>query len=311
MFYSSEQKPNVKIGVSQRSEASSSFSTCKFHHFNTRIFNITYYEQARCLYLRFLGCNYRCIFCINKLSIYDTHLPDELLKILERLKISFVSSKELLNILNTYNVDKVVLGGGEPLLDPNICSIVSLLKDFNIRIILLTNCYILDERMELLEMLDKDDTVVVSIKSVDPVKHRVITGKSLRRVVKNLLMLYNKHSVSVKVETVFVPGLVDVFDIVTLAKWIEENMPDAELIVDSYIPVPELPYSAPTEKDFEKLLQELSKISIRVSLRRPSKVETSGKVVCNGKIVLDNYKTSDTIHLVHPVLPEGMLAPHT
>ncbi len=230
---------------------------------------------------------------------------------MENLKISFVSSRELLEILDTYNIDRIVLGGGEPLLDPNICHIIKLLRKSNASLVLLTNCYLLDDYVELPSLFNYDDIIVASIKCIDPVKHREITGKSPRRALKNILMLYNKYTVNLKIETVFVPELVDVPDIVKLAEWIEKNMPDIELIIDMYIPVPGLPYRRPDEDDTRRLLDELSKVNIKISLRKPRQVQSRGRVVYNGRLVMSNYKTDDIIHLVHPTIPEDMLAPHT
>ncbi len=78
-----------------------------------------------------------------------------------------------------------------------------------------------------------------------------------------------------------------------------------------YIPVPGLPYRRPNEDDIARLLKELGRINVKTRLRKSSQIQMQGRVIYSGKLAMFNFKTSNTVHLVHPTIPEDMLAPHT
>jgi len=274
----------------------------------TRIFNITYYEHGKSLYVRFYGCNFNCIFCINKKSIYDTHLPDYILKILEYREVEFLNLKDfekLINeILNVFDINIVTLGGGEPTLDKNLPYVVKILKDYGLRIRLLTNAYLLNDYYveKLLSYgFSHDDHVVVSIKAIDPVKHKLITGIDNSKILSNVKKMYNMK-LNLIIETVYVPGLLTVNDIVNLAKWISKNLKsEITLIIDPYIPVPNLPFRKPKPEGLHNVVKSARKYLHNVMSRQLStNIRFGGYVIHKGVKVGFNREILGNIHLIYP-----------
>jgi len=85
-------------------------------------------------------CNQRCIFCYNTWknksvlnSISDTLLSEKRWKVVDKIIAS--------------DIFEVILSGGEPLLIPEVCDIVSRFSKENIRIYLITNGILLSKQM--------------------------------------------------------------------------------------------------------------------------------------------------------------------
>ncbi len=276
----------------------------------TKIFNITYYERSKLLYVRFHGCNFNCIFCINKKSIYDTHLPNYIIKILENQEIKFLNLKDfeklIQEVLNVFDVDVVSLGGGEPTIDKNLINVVNILKKHNLKIRLLTNAYLLNE--EYIKKLvhhgfDENDIIIVSIKAIDSIKHKLITGIENSTVLSNVKKIYGM-GLNLIIETVYVPELLTVEDIVNLAKWISENLnSEISLIIDPYVPIPKQSFRTPTLKELDFLIKHVREyLGSAVCRQLSTEFSHGGYVLCRGIKVGFNSKLIGNIHLVHPEL---------
>jgi len=226
----------------------------------TSIFHIVYFDYDRSCYIHFYNCNFRCLGCLRKISIWDCHLKEDDIKKCEFK--GFLSLKDLEIILpklkTEFNLERAVLGGGEPTTDKNLLKIVSILKDFDLNITLLTNGFFFPKGFEEL----KDVKVIVSIKSIEPQKHHFYTGYSLFPILDNIKKLV-ENGFEVLIETIYIPGFNEVNEILKIEDFIfsvDEKIP---LIVDSYLPVPGPPWSKPSFEELENLETELAKRGIK------------------------------------------------
>lgn len=89
--------------------------------------------EARCAgelacFIRFAGCNLNCTYC-------DTRWANE-----EKAPYEILSEEEIYEYIKDTNVKNVTLTGGEPLLQPNIKRLITLLsKDKDLRVEIETN----------------------------------------------------------------------------------------------------------------------------------------------------------------------------
>jgi len=198
--------------------------------------------------------------CLRKISIWDCHLQEDDIKIC-KFK-DFLSLKDLEIILQKLKADsdleKVVLGGGEPTTDKKFLEIISLLKEFDLKITLLTNGFSFPQGFDKF----RDIKVTVSIKSIDPQKHYFYTGHSLSPILENIKNLVEK-GFEVLIETIYIPGFNEVDEILKIEDFIfsiDEKIP---LIVDSFLPVPGVPWRRPSLEELENLEAELVKRDIK------------------------------------------------
>ena len=77
-----------------------------------------------CLFVRFSGCNLRCVYCDTSYA-YDAG--------------KLWSSTELLDTLRSYNCNLVELTGGEPLIQENILDLTNMLIDEGYTVLIETN----------------------------------------------------------------------------------------------------------------------------------------------------------------------------
>lgn len=250
----------------------------------TRVFHIVFFDYELSAYVHFFDCNFRCKGCLRKLSIWDCHLPDE---IISRLTLgNFLSLNDLRSILmkmiSDYGMREVVLGGGEPTTDKNLVEIIKMLKRLNLEVVILTNAYKIDGDL-MAELIDPRVTVIVSIKSIDPRKHEEYTGFPLEPVLKNFIGMRNS-GVKLVVETIAIPGFNDPCEIGELARFIssvDENIP---LLIDSFIPVPGAPWRRTTIDETEE--------AVRAASTYLKNVYNRGKAIAEG--------IKGGVHLIYP-----------
>lgn len=189
-----------------------------------------------------------------------------------------------MDITSTYGLNSVVLGGGEPTADPSLTEILKLFKRLNIDIRVLTNGYRIDDYV-LRELIDPTITVVVSVKNIDPLKHEEYTGLPLKPVLDNIVKMYNLGAKLI-IETIFIPGFNDSYEISLLAKFIASIDSNIPLIIDPFIPVPGAPWRKPTLNELEE--------AERTALTYLRNVYVRGKYI--------SPKTKGKIRLVYPKL---------
>ncbi len=274
----------------------------------TNVFCITYYTHDKSLYMRFYDCNLNCIYCINRLSPYDTHLPREILTLLESRPIRPLNLENLKRLLSlvydAFDVKTSVLGGGEPTIDRGLLRIIEFLKRRGTSIRLLTNGILLNVK-SLKRVLNEDDVIIISVKALDRERYRRITGTdALDKVLKNIYDAYNA-GLNIILEVVFARPLINIGDIIEIAKWISTCLdPNVMLIIDKYVPVPNVDLQRPNDMEVRSAY-EGARAYLKNVIIRPSKGNKTigGYVVYNGVRVAWCWRCIGDIHLIYPPLP--------
>ncbi|NSW83131.1 MAG: radical SAM protein [Syntrophothermus sp.] len=220
----------------------------------TNVYHVTYSPdfQIACLY--FWGCNLRCRACLLKKEIYDCHLPETRKGLFDPEKVApgrparFLNLEELKEILGQLKLKQVIFMGAEPTVDPSMPELAEWLHDrFATQNVLLTN------GLEL-PSLEYVDVVVFSIKAYTDSIHRSYTGKSNQKILENFVTVYRLPK-KLYVETVFIPGLVDVDEIERIARFISEVDRGLPLRIDAYLPVAGSPWPRPTREQIEEAVR--------------------------------------------------------
>jgi len=257
----------------------------------TSIYHITFFDANKSLYIQFHNCNFRCLGCIRRLGIWDSHLSreirDTLMSFYRDVENVYLSIDALRSIA-LYTKDFLdariaILGGGEPTADKMFREVVEILNSIDMEIRVLTNGYNLDRYIDILG--DVDAYIVLSIKSIDRDKHLFYTGRDLDTILKNFVEAY-RRGLRISIETIDIPGFNDPSDIEKLAMYISSIDPSIELIIDSYIPVPQTPWERPSATEMLEAGERARKYLKNVYLRG-----------------LEISKPIGNILLIHPPLP--------
>lgn len=157
------------------------------------------------------GCNFRCPYCHNSdLVLNPDQLPDFPLDYL----LSFLDERQGW-------LEGICISGGEPLLELEIASLCSLLKDRDLLVKIDTNGSVPSKLRSLIEE-NLVDVIALDIKtSLD--KYRLVTLNSdqLTLNVKESINLLRQTKKQVLFRTTVVPGLVEMEDIIKIARLIE------------------------------------------------------------------------------------------
>jgi len=257
----------------------------------TEVYHATFFTYGRSLYTHYFSCSFKCRGCIRRLTTWDNHLPQSVLRELNRfylhklseIKLSLEGFRSLASFArDVLGAKGAVLGGGEPLEDPLLGEEIRVLNSLGLDVRLLTNGFKLGEYLELFR--DVGASIVVSIKHVDESKHVYFTGFSNSRIFGNIERAYSL-GLNVYIETVLIPGFNDASDVERLAKRIAAISPEIPLIIDAYIPVPGAEWRAPSLEEIEEAAKRAA-----VHLRKVYARSRDSKPV--GDIVL-----------LHPVIP--------
>ncbi|MDO6354697.1 YjjW family glycine radical enzyme activase [Caloramator sp. CAR-1] len=191
--------------------------------------------------LFFQGCNFNCLYCHNPetinlcnncgiclevcpkgaLNIIDGKvLWKEALCVkcdlcikecpnLSSPKVKYMSVKEILNEVYKYKLflSGVTVSGGECMLYAEFLKeLFKEIKNLNLTCFLDSNGYILFE--EFNDLLNLTDAVMLDVKSYDEKEHIMLTGKSNKNVLRNLIYLGSIGKLY-EVRTVVVPDVLD------------------------------------------------------------------------------------------------------
>ena len=211
------------------------------------VYHITYAPKTKTANLHFYGCNFSCLGCIRKKTLYDVHVKTE-----PKGEIRYLSLAEILRILDGLGAKKVTLMGGEPTVDPELPILTKKLHDSGIYSILLTNGHELNEK--LLESVNK---ICLSIKAYSDELHKKFTGKSNKNALKNFRKIHNS-GVSLSSESIYIPGLIELEEIKKIAQFISSIDSEISYHIDAYIPVNDL-WRAPTSQEIKNAVREARK----------------------------------------------------
>ena len=140
------------------------------------------------------GCPLRCKYCINPFAWNGTVDAEDLtaMEIYDRIKID----RPYMLATN----GGITLGGGEPLLYPNLINEMKVICDKGMTIYVETSLYVRWENIEA--VAEKIDRFYVDMKSMNPLIYRKYTGKDLELSMSNLrklIELRGRDSVIVRV----------------------------------------------------------------------------------------------------------------
>jgi len=257
----------------------------------TEVYHATFFTYGRSFYAHYFSCSFKCRGCIRRLTVWDTHLPQSVVRELNRfylrnlseIKLSLEGFRSLVSFArDVLGAKSAILGGGEPLEDPLLGEEIAALNRLGLGVRLLTNGFNLDEYLELLR--DVGASIVVSIKHVDESKHVYFTGFSNSRILGNIERAYSL-GLDVYIETVLIPGFNDPSDVERLAERIAAISPEISLIIDAYIPVPGTGWRAPSQEEIEEAAKRAAKHLRKVYARSR------------------NSKPIGDIVLLYPVIP--------
>ncbi|HID17968.1 TPA: radical SAM protein [Candidatus Bathyarchaeota archaeon] len=231
----------------------------------TNIYHIVYFERDKSIYIFFRGCNFACKGCILRLSPWDCHLPPSLYSKLQgRSASQTLSQAEAGFLIERLEVERAVLGGGEPTVDMELPSILRLLSDRNIYTILLTNGHNLDADMvQSLEAAGLNE-VCVSIKAFTDNIHTYYTGASNQKLLENFKRL-NKRRMRLRAESILIPGFIDVDEIECVARFIASLNPAIPYRIDAYIRVPGAPWPDASSESVRRAAEAARKYLENVS----------------------------------------------
>jgi len=230
-------------------------STKKDGSRSTNVYHITYSREhdVGCLY--FWGCNLRCKLCLLKKEAFDCHLPETRLRIYDPSYESgrptrFLALRELMLLLDPLSLKQIVLMGAEPVCDPILPRILASLKQSkDCSFVLLTN----GRKYPPLSMVDE---IIFSIKAITPTLHRDYTGVDNKIILRNFTKIAASKSVSLHVETVFIPDYVDEDEVLRIADFIASVDPAIPFRIDAYLPIQGLPWRAPQAHEIQLLTEK-------------------------------------------------------
>ena len=188
-------------------------------------------EQKPRIWITLSGCNFKCKGCF---SIARDTVGERMS--VERL-INFVEKSSRAYNKNTPLKDAIITGG-EPTLDKNF--LLDLVLNLKMRIevkhiTLSTNGYLLD-REYAVELKDAGlDEVKLDIKAYTNSIHQWYTGVSNRPVLKAVRYLW-ESKLDFRVETVLMPGIVDVEEIERIASFLALIDPEIKYKVVKFAP---------------------------------------------------------------------------
>ena len=218
-----------------------------------KVYHITYSPSIKTACLYFYGCNFRCSFCIRKKSMHDIHLENE-----PKGKLRMLGMGEVLRIIDGLGAERAIMMGYEPTVDPELPDLAERLSDSGVQVSLLTNGYELSGR--LLKSVEK---ACLSIKAYSQGLHRRVTGKGNRRVLENFRKVHDL-GIPLSAESIYIPGLIDLDEIMRIARFISSIDPEIPYHIDAYIPVDDR-WRAPTAKEITNAALEAEKYLKNVS----------------------------------------------
>ena len=210
-----------------------------------RIPFITMSEYAPRIWITMSGCNLRCrgCFSIAREEVGDAMTVKQLIALVR------VSAQERFG----KRPDEVVLTGGEPTLDRDyLVRLMRELRKMSRNLVLQSNATLL-EPAYLEELLATDvDRLIVDLKALNEERHAWYTGSSNRGILQNIA--YAAPRVPMVVNTLLIPGFVEVEEIVGMARLLRTFEPlDLEFRINPFRAElsPERMSRTPTDQELE------------------------------------------------------------
>jgi pyruvate formate lyase activating enzyme len=200
-------------------------------------YKVTYHEQYRFATVHNFGCTFRCSTCSYKLRSGANGKPGLAYPVPER----FLETQEIQDTLRQLPAQKVYFMGGEPTVALDLPEMLRFAKE---ELGIETRLGHTNGSCLPLPHLDGAN---VGLKAWDNDLHRTLTGREREAIFQNVAAAY-RAGMDIKVNVVFIPGLVDLDQVEAIAAWlaaIDRNIP---FHIMGYIPVPGQPYPQPSKE---------------------------------------------------------------
>jgi pyruvate-formate lyase-activating enzyme len=224
----------------------------------TNVFHITYCPEFEEAVVHYWGCNFYCKGCSCKKSIGDWNLSDVYVKIdqeptgIAQSPKRFLEYDEVIEKLSSLKLKRVLHQGQEAQLDPFYSKITKAIHEkIGAKNVLFTNLH---------EMPPLEDTDVVEfgMKAYSSKIHRDYTGMSNRKALKNFKKVY-ESGVDVCVESIFIPGYIDVEETERMAKFIASVDKDIFYVILAYFKAGDNPWRRPTHDEIDRAVAAAKK----------------------------------------------------
>ena len=216
----------------------------------TNVFHIGYCPELKEATLHYWGCNFRCLGCSCQKAIWDWMLEkyltvrDEEPEGIATPPGRFLDFEEIMDILSTLDLKRVLHMGQEAMLDPQHSALTTEIhRKFGCKNVLLTNGY----EMPPLAHTDK---VEFGLKAVTDSLHRDYTGKPNKTVLENFVKIH-RSGVQMIVESVYIPGYIDLEETELIAKFIASVDKNITYVLLPYFKCGNNPWRRPTPNEME------------------------------------------------------------
>ena len=200
-------------------------------------YKVTYHEQYRFATVHNFGCTFRCPTCSYKLRSGAAGKPGLAYPVPER----FLETQEIQDTLRRLPVEKVYFMGGEPTVAWNLPEMLRFAKE---ELGVETRLGHTNGSSLPLPYLDGAN---VGLKAWDNNLHLALTGREREIIFQNVAAAY-VAGIDIKVNVVFIPGLVDLDQVEAIAVWLASLDRNIPFHIMGYIPVPGQPYPQPSQQ---------------------------------------------------------------
>lgn len=200
-------------------------------------YKVTYNERHHFATVHNYGCTFHCPTCSYKLKSGPSGKPGLAYPGPDR----YLNVEEIKEILRRLPIKDLYFMGGEPTVAKDLPALLRFGKEE-----LGVTTRLGHTNGSQIPLTDLDGANV-GLKAWDEDLHRSLTGRERRRIFANVAAAY-AGGVDLKINIVYVPGLVDVDQVEGVAAWLASVSRDIPFHIMGYIPVPGQPYPQPTEE---------------------------------------------------------------
>ncbi len=180
------------------------------------------------------GCNWNCSICSYKLR--EDMAPKR-----------FLSTRDVVETLSSFKVDKLVVLGGEPLTCKDLAKMIAAAKEQGAWTKLAhSNASILPP--------EGVDEMGVSLRAVTKRKHIQLTGVPNTKVLGNLYTIHDR-GVRMHASCIMIPDVVDAVEVGKIAEFLAGVDEEIPLHITAFIPVPGLHWRAPTKAELAEAMR--------------------------------------------------------
>lgn len=176
------------------------------------------------------GCNFNCLGCAYKLVGRD------------RDSSGCLNYGDIIEKLMAIRPDRVHFLGGEPTTNSQLTDLAEFAHEN------LGATTKIGHSNGSGRIPDCIDEASISIKAYDDNLHKFYTGTSNVTVLENFRDAFER-GITLHASTVLIPGLIETGEIAKISSFIANIDPAIPLHITGYIPVPSLPWRAPTDRE--------------------------------------------------------------